>query len=144
VLGVSGGETVTLTVQVTPAGVVENVSVVQLGTAASYLGDRVVHSSAEVALQVAQKLGSMDRLVLIPVPSLLDNETIRDALLRDTGVQRAMALLASCTIALVGIGCMDTVPQTREAAISPSAPVRLRLTQQPGAAAPEAPPINLG
>ena len=70
----------------------------------------------------------MDRLVLIPVPSLLDNETIRDALLRDTGVQRAMALLASCTVALVGIGWMGTVPQTREAAISPIGAGEVRLT----------------
>ncbi len=119
VLGVSGGETVTLTSQVMPANAVQDVTVMQLGTAAAYLGERVLHSSAEVALQVAQKLGSMDRLMLIPVPSLLDNETIRDALLRDTGVQRAMALLASCTVALVGVGGMGTVPQTLEAAIAP-------------------------
>jgi DNA-binding transcriptional regulator LsrR (DeoR family) len=109
VLGVSGGETVSLTAQVMPAGTVEDVSVIQLGTAVAYLGERVVYSSAEVALQVAQKLGSMDRLVLVPLPALLDNATIRDALLRDTGVRRAMALLASCTVALVGIGSMDTI-----------------------------------
>ena len=107
VLGVSGGETVAHTAQVMPAGGVENVSVVQLGTAAAYLGEGAAHSSAEVAIQLAQKLGSVGRLVMIPVPSLLDTETIRDALLRDTGVRRAMALLASCTIALVGIGALE-------------------------------------
>lgn len=107
VLGVSGGETVALTAQVMSASAVEHVTVVQLGTAVAYLGEGAAFSSAEVALQVAQKLGSMDRLVLIPIPSLLDNESIRDALLRDTGVRRAMALLASCTVVLVGIGALD-------------------------------------
>jgi DNA-binding transcriptional regulator LsrR (DeoR family) len=110
VLGVSGGESVTLTAQFTPASAVENVTVVQLGSALAYLGEGAASSSAEVALQLAQKLGSMDRLVLIPVPSLLDNETIRDTLLRDTGVRRVMALLTGCTIALVGIGTLDTEP----------------------------------
>jgi deoxyribonucleoside regulator len=119
VLGLSGGETVALTAQFMPAATVENVSVVQLGTASAYLGDRAAYSSAEVALQVAQKLGSMHRLVLIPIPSVLDNETIRDALLRDTGVRRAMALLASCTVALVGIGAMDGASSTPESTISP-------------------------
>jgi deoxyribonucleoside regulator len=103
-LGVSGGETVALTAQVMPATSVGNVSVVQLGTAVAYLGDRAAYSSGEVAREVAQKLGSMDRLMLIPIPSLLDNESIRDALLRDTGVQRAMACLAGCTVAVVGVG----------------------------------------
>ena len=109
VLGVSGGQTVALTAQVMPASAVENVTVAQLGTAVAYLGEGVAYSSAEVALQLAQKLGGMDHLVLIPVPSLLDSETIRDALLRDTGVRRAMALLANCTVALVGIGAMQTL-----------------------------------
>ena len=118
VLGVSGGETVALTAQVMPASAVEDVSVIQLGTAAAYLGERVIYSSAEVVLQVAQKLGSMDRLVLIPIPSLLDTEAIRDALLRDTGVRRALALLASCTIALVGIGAMDTIRRRPETGIA--------------------------
>jgi deoxyribonucleoside regulator len=110
VLGVSGGETVALTAQFLPAATIANVRVVQLGTAAAYLGDRAAYSSAEVALQVAQKLGTTHRLVLIPIPSLLDSETIRDALLRDTGVRRAMAFLASCTVALVGIGSSDGLP----------------------------------
>ena len=109
VLGVSGGETIALTAQVMPASAVEDVSVVQLGSALAFLGEGAAYSSAEVSLQVAQKLGSVDRLVLIPVPSLLDTETIRDALLRDTGVRRVMALLASCTVALVGIGSLETV-----------------------------------
>jgi deoxyribonucleoside regulator len=121
VLGVSGGETVALTIQVMPANTVENVTIVQLGTAISNLGERVMHSSAEVALQSAQKLGSMHRLVLIPIPSLFDTETIRDALLRDTGVQRAMALLATCTTALVGIGTLRTISGIPEGAISPDA-----------------------
>lgn len=108
-LGVSGGQTVALTVQVMPASAAEQVSVVQLGSGVAYLGERVSYTSAEVALQSAQKLGSMDRLVLIPVPSLLDSETIRDALLRDTGVQRAMALLSTCTVALVGIGALGGI-----------------------------------
>lgn len=60
VLGVSGGETVTLTAQVMPASAVEGVTVIQLGTAVAYLGERVAYSSAEVALQVAQKVGSME------------------------------------------------------------------------------------
>jgi len=107
VLGVSGGETVALTAQVLPAFSVSSVNVVQLGTAIAYLGDRAAFSSAEVARQVAQKLGSLDRLTLIPIPSLFDNESIRDALLRDTGVKGAMALLGSCTVALVGIGAID-------------------------------------
>jgi DNA-binding transcriptional regulator LsrR (DeoR family) len=105
VLGVSGGETA----QVMLAGPVEHVSVVQLGSALASLGEGAAYSSAEVSLQVAQKLGAMGQLVLIPVPSLLDTETIRDALLGDTGVRQAMALLAGCTIALVGIGALDTV-----------------------------------
>src|SRR3954469_12403544 len=109
ILGVSGGETTALTAQITPATAIENVGVVQLGTGVAYLGERVIYSSAEVALQLAQKLGGMDRLVLLPLPSLLDNETIRDALLRDTGVRRAMALLASCTVALVGIGSLESI-----------------------------------
>jgi deoxyribonucleoside regulator len=109
VLGVSGGETVALTAQVMPASIVEQVSVVQLGTGVATLGERVGHSSAEVALQSAQKLGGMDRLALIPIPSLLDDESIRDALLRDTGVRQAMAVLASCTVALVGIGALETI-----------------------------------
>jgi len=109
VLGVSGGETTALTTQVMPASTVEHVGIVQLGTGVAYLGDRVTYSSAEVALQAAQKLGSMERLVLIPIPALLDNENIRDALLRDTGVRRAMALLARCTVALVGIGAIETI-----------------------------------
>jgi DNA-binding transcriptional regulator LsrR (DeoR family) len=120
VLGVSGGETVALTAQVLPASTVENVIVAQLGTAVAYLGEGVAYSSAEVALQVAQKVGGMDHLVLIPVPSLLDTETIRDALLRDTGVRRAMALLASCTVALVGIGALDTISRTLGPATSPA------------------------
>ena len=115
VLGVSGGESVTLTAQVMPASTVDGVNVVQLGSGVAYLGERVACSSAEVALQMAHKLGSMDRLVLIPVPSVLDTETIRDALLRDTGVQRAMALLASCTVALVGIGALGSVAETSTA-----------------------------
>ena len=119
VLGVSGGQTTTLTAQVMPASSVENVTLVQLGTAVAYLGDRVAYSSAEVALQLAQKLGCMNRLVLIPIPSLLDNETIRDALLRDTGVRRAMALLASCTVALVGIGALETASRTEETTLNP-------------------------
>jgi DNA-binding transcriptional regulator LsrR (DeoR family) len=119
VLGVSGGETVALTAQLMPPSTVEGVSVVQLGAAIANLGERVVYSSAEVALQAAQKLGSMDRLVLIPVPSLLDTETIRDALLRDTGVRRAMALLASCTVALVGIGARGTISSSSPATTPP-------------------------
>lgn len=119
VLGVSGGETVALVAQVMPAGGVENVSVVQLGTAAAYLGEGAAHSSAEVALQLSQKLGSVGRLVLIPVPSLLDTETIRDALLRDTGVRRAMALLAGCTVALVGIGALEDTSRSPGAAVPP-------------------------
>jgi DNA-binding transcriptional regulator LsrR (DeoR family) len=107
VLGVSGGETVSVMAQLMPAAIVENVTLVQLGTAVAYLGDRAAYSSAEVALQVAQKLGSIERLVLIPVPFLLDSETIRDALLRDTGVKRAMARLSSCTLAVVGIGALE-------------------------------------
>jgi deoxyribonucleoside regulator len=121
VLGVSGGETVALAAQFMPAATVENVSVVHLGTALAYLGDRAAYSSAEVALQVAQKLGSMERLVLIPIPSLLDNETIRDALLRDTGVRRAMALLASCTVALVGIGAVEGRSRIPERRVRPVA-----------------------
>jgi DNA-binding transcriptional regulator LsrR (DeoR family) len=109
VLGVSGGETVALTVQIMPASVVEDVSVVQLGTGVAYQGGGAAHASAEVALQTAQKLGGMDRLALVPIPSLLDDESIRDALLRDTGVRRAMALRASCTVALVGIGAVETI-----------------------------------
>ena len=119
VLGVSGGQTTTLTAQVMPASTIENVSVMQLGSGIAYLGERVTYSSAEVALQVAQKLGSMDRLVLIPIPSVLDSETIRDALLRDTGVRRAMARLASCTVALVGIGALATMSRVPEPATSP-------------------------
>jgi deoxyribonucleoside regulator len=109
VLGVSGGETVALTAQVMPSNTTEGVSVAQLGAAVPMLGEGMAYSSAEVALQLAQKLGGMDRLVLIPVPSLLDTATIRDALLLDTGVQQAMALLASCTVALVGIGTPETL-----------------------------------
>ena len=41
-----------------PASAVDDVSVIQLGTAAAYLGERVMYSSAEVALQVAQKLAA--------------------------------------------------------------------------------------
>lgn len=123
VLGVSGGETVAHTVQVMPAVTVENVTVVQLGTKVAYLGEGVAYSSAEVALHAAQKLGSMDRLVLIPVPSLLDTETIRDALLRDTGVRRAMALLATCTVALVGIGALDPDPGASDVTTSPTGAV---------------------
>jgi len=119
VLGVSGGETVALTAQAMPAGPVDSVSIVQLGSALALLGEGAAHSSAEVALQVAQKLGSMDRLVLIPVPSLLDTETIRDALLRDTSVQQAMALLASCTVALVGIGALEAIASSPGALSSP-------------------------
>ncbi|MBV9324570.1 MAG: sugar-binding transcriptional regulator [Chloroflexi bacterium] len=107
VLGVSGGETVALAAQLMPTTAVGNVSVVQLGTAVAYLGDRAAYSSAEVARQIAQKLGSMDRLMLIPIPSLLDNESIRDALLRDTSVRQAMARLGSCSVALVGIGAVS-------------------------------------
>ncbi|MCC7370230.1 MAG: hypothetical protein IT306_17530 [Chloroflexi bacterium] len=107
VLGVSGGATVARIAQVLPHGRVCGSSIVQLGAALAYRGGRPTHSSAEVALHVAQKLGSAERLVLIPIPSLLDTETIRDALLRDTGVQRAMAHLATCTVALVGIGALD-------------------------------------
>jgi deoxyribonucleoside regulator len=107
VLGVSGGETVALAAQMMPACAVENVSVVQLGSGVAFLGDRLTYSSAEVALQAAQKLGSMDRLMLIPIPPLFDNEAIRDALLCDTGVQQALALLASCTVALIGIGALE-------------------------------------
>jgi deoxyribonucleoside regulator len=113
VLGLSGGATVSLMAQLMPAAV-ENITVMQLGTAVAYLGDRATYSSAEVALQVAQKLGSMERLVLIPVPFLLDSETIRDALLRDTGVRRAMARLASCTIAVVGIGTVESESEAAE------------------------------
>jgi deoxyribonucleoside regulator len=108
VLGVSGGSTMSLLAQLMPAAPVDNITVMQLGTAVAYLGDRAAYSSAEVALQVAQKLGSMDRLVLIPVPFLLDSETIRDVLLRDSGVRRAMARLASCTLAMVGIGGVES------------------------------------
>ncbi len=108
VLGVSGGTTVSLMAQLMPAAAVENITVVQLGTAVAYLGDRAAYSSAEVALQLAQKLGSMQRLVLIPVPFLVDSESIRDALLRDSGVRRAMARLASCTVAVVGIGGVES------------------------------------
>jgi DNA-binding transcriptional regulator LsrR (DeoR family) len=104
VLGVSGGETVALTGQLMPTAPVANVSVIQLGTAVAYLGDRAAFSSAEVARQVAQKLGNMDRLMVVPIPSLLDSESIRDALLRDTGVRHAMSRLGDCTLALVGIG----------------------------------------
>jgi deoxyribonucleoside regulator len=107
VLGVSGGATLSAMAQLMPAAVVDNVTVVQLGTAVASLGDRAAYSSAEVALQVAQKLGSIERLVLIPVPFLLDSETIRDALLRDTGVKRVVARLASCTTAVVGIGALE-------------------------------------
>ena len=112
VLGVSGGETTSVMAQLMPASAVDNVTVVQLGTAVAYLGDRAAYSSAEVALQIAQKLGSLDRLVLIPVPFLLDSESIRDALLRDTGVKRAMARLGSCTVAIVGIGALDSASNT--------------------------------
>jgi deoxyribonucleoside regulator len=115
VLGVSGGESSALTVQAVPSGGVADVTVVQLGTALAHLGGEGSSSSAEVALQAAQKLGGMDRLVLIPIPSLLDTEMIRDALLRDTGVQRAMDLLAGCTIALVGIGILDPLARAPEA-----------------------------
>jgi deoxyribonucleoside regulator len=108
VLGVSGGSTMSLMAQLMPAAAVDDLTVMQLGTAVAYLGDRAVYSSAEVALQVAQKLGSMERLVLIPLPFLLDSETIRDVLLRDSGVRRAMARLGSCTIAMVGIGGMES------------------------------------
>lgn len=125
-LGVSGGETVALTAQRLPATSVGNVSVVQLGTAVAYLGDRAAYSSAEVAREVAQKLGSMDRLMLIPIPSLLDNETIRDALLRDTGVQRAMACLARCTVALVGIGMVADAARVQISPDAAGGPARRR------------------
>jgi DNA-binding transcriptional regulator LsrR (DeoR family) len=130
VLGVSGGQTVALTAQVMPSSTVENVTVAQLGTAVAYLGEGAAYSSAEVALQVAQKLGGLDHLVLIPIPSLLDTETIRDALLRDTGIRRALVLLASCTVALVGIGALETVSR------HPGAP-------SPGGAAVESPDARL-
>ena len=107
VLGVSGGETVAHIAQMLPQGQMIGTGIVQLGSALTYVGGHPTHSSAEVALHVAQKLGSTERLVLIPIPSLLDTETIRDALLRDTGVQRAMARLATCTVALVGIGALE-------------------------------------
>jgi deoxyribonucleoside regulator len=131
VLGVSGGKTVALASRVMPTSTVEDVSVIQLGTAAAYLGERVMHSSAEVALQVAQKLGGMDRLVLIPIPSVLDTETIRDALLRDTGVRRAIALLSTCTVALVGIGSMDSISRGAETGISATG-VRESAAADPG------------
>jgi DNA-binding transcriptional regulator LsrR (DeoR family) len=100
--------------QLMPSTAVENITVVQLGTAVVYLGDRAVYSSAEAALQVAQKLGSMERLMLIPLPLLLDSEMIRDALVRDTGVRRAMARLTGCTIAVVGIGAVAPHSLTNE------------------------------
>jgi deoxyribonucleoside regulator len=108
VLGVSGGSTVSLMAQLMPAASLDDITVMQLGTAVAYLGDRAKYSSAEVALQLAQKLGSVERLVLIPVPFLLDSETIRDALLRDSGVRRVMGRLGSCTIAVVGIGGLES------------------------------------
>jgi deoxyribonucleoside regulator len=108
ILGVSGGATVSLMAQLMPAAALDNITVMQLGTATAYLGDRAARSSAEVALQVAQKLGSMERLVLIPVPFLLDSETIRDTLLRDSGVRRALTRLATCTVAVVGIGGVES------------------------------------
>jgi DNA-binding transcriptional regulator LsrR (DeoR family) len=107
VLGVSGGELMSVMAELMPATAVDDVTVVQVGTAVAYLGERAALSAAEVALQVAQKLGSIARLVLIPVPFLLDSQTIRDALLRDSGVRRAMARLASCTVAVVGIGTLE-------------------------------------
>jgi deoxyribonucleoside regulator len=112
VLGVSGGSTMSLMAQLMPASAVDDVTVMQLGTAVAYLGDRAAYSSAEVALQIAQKLGSMERLVLIPLPFLLDSETIRDALLRDSGVRRAMGRLGSCTLAVVGIGEIESESRT--------------------------------
>jgi deoxyribonucleoside regulator len=114
VLGVSGGTTVSLMAQLMPAAALGNITVVQLGTAVAYLGDRAAYSSAEVALQLAQKLGSMQRLVLIPVPFLVDSESIRDALLGDSGVRRAMARLASCTVAVVGIGSVESQSETAQ------------------------------
>jgi DNA-binding transcriptional regulator LsrR (DeoR family) len=114
VLGVSGGSTMSLMAQLMPAAAVDDITVMQLGTAVAYLGDRAAYSSAEVALQVAQKLGSMEQLVLIPVPFLLDSASIRDALLRDSGVRRAMARLGSCTIAVVGIGGMESELETAQ------------------------------
>jgi deoxyribonucleoside regulator len=114
ILGVSGGATVSLMAQLMPAASVDNVTVMQFGTAVAYLGDRAAYSSAEVALQVAQKVGSMERLVLIPVPFLLDSETVRDALLRDSGVRRAMDRLASCTVAVVGIGAVESESETAQ------------------------------
>lgn len=107
VLGVSGGEALTRVAQVIPAGAITGVSVVQLGGALIYPGRGPAYPSPEVALQLAQKLGSIDRLVLIPVPSLLGNGRIRDALLSDDGVRHAMTLIASCRVALVGIGALD-------------------------------------
>src|SRR3954470_6643445 len=71
-LGVSGGETVALTVQMMPASTVERVGVVQLGTGVAYVGEQIAFSSVKTALQLAQKLGGMHRLVLVPIPSLLD------------------------------------------------------------------------
>lgn len=117
VLGVSGGEMMSVMAELMPAAAVENITIVQVGTAVAYLGERAAFSAAEVALQVAQKLGNVARLVLIPVPFLLDSDTIRDALLRDSGVRRAMARLASCTVAVVGIGTLEQrqgLPVTQE------------------------------
>ena len=51
-----GFQLVLLAARTMPAGAVENVSVVQLGTALTQMGGGAAHASAEVALQVAQKL----------------------------------------------------------------------------------------
>ncbi len=109
-LGVGGGQTVAFSIQVMLARTFEDVSVAPLGTAVTRPAEGGAYTSAEVAVEAAQKLGCIDRLVLVPIPSLLDDETIRDALLRDTGVRQAMAHLAGCTVALVGIGASSTIP----------------------------------
>jgi DNA-binding transcriptional regulator LsrR (DeoR family) len=132
VLGVSGGETISTMSRLMPDAAIDKITVVQLGTAVAYLGDQAAFSSAEVALQVAQKLGSMERLVLIPVPFILDSESIRDALLRDTGVRRAIARLARCSVAVVGIGALDA--RTTRGQVLPVSDTELAEIRDVGAA----------
>jgi hypothetical protein len=132
ILGVSGGETVSLMAQLMPTATVDNLTVVQLGTAVAYLGERAAFSSAEAALQVAQKLASMERLVLIPVPFVVDTETIRDALGSQVArLQWSVSGQSACgripILGRLGHACADPLEPRRRARLGDrSFPLRTR------------------
>lgn len=98
--------------------------VVQLGGGISFPGGG---NAQEIALRLGRRLGSPVETISAPV--LVKNKAVRDALLEDPSISSAYQWAANCTIAVFGLGTVDSTSTLIQAGYLTAADISATLKQ---------------